>query len=659
MPPRCLRCALLGAILLAGCHAPVREEVDALLCKRAGDIVDPQFDALLGPKSSGATVQEPERAPGEAAGKDKGVPELPPPRPLKQPKVSLEEKLQVPPGVPGAEAPRITLPRLPPGGKLLTPEEQKKVDEAIQRYFPALPPIGPEFEPAPGPGGQPLTLADLQKLARANSPLLRQAAADIKAAEGVWVQAGLYPNPTAGLQGQTQGPGGGPIYGGYAGQTIKTGGKIKIAQAAAKKDLDNTRLAYRKAETDLAASVRSGYFAVLVAQESIRANRALVKLTDAVFDVMVRQLKGGEVATYEPMQLGVYAAQARAALITSRNAYTLAWKQLASSLGLPAMPPTQLAGRVDMPVPVYPYDQVLARVLSNHTDVLTAANGIDKARYNLRMAEVTPIPDVSLQAMIQEDASPPGPARPILTFSAGLTLPVWDLNQGNINQSRGALLRAVEEPHRVRNDLTARVADAFRRYSENLMLVQLYRTDILPKQVQAFRGAVKRHYGGEPEKAGVGAYADLVTAEQNLVAVIGPYLTLLGSMWQAVVDVASLMQTDDLFQGCERMPVAEIPDLEHLLKLPCCHPCNPLPAPGLRGASMNWPSAGFGQPAQGAAPPREMIPPPAGESPATPSAAPPTEQTELPRELPPVAPTGQVLLLPPPSGPVLERAPER
>src|SRR5262249_50085548 len=159
-----------------------------------------------------------------------------------------------------------------------------------------------------------------------------------------------------------------------------------------KKDLDNARLAYRKAEADLATSVRTGYFAALVAQEGIRANRALVKLTDTVFEVMVRQLRGGEVATYEPMQLGGFAAQARAARIASRNAYTLAWKQLAASLGLPALPPTQLAGRVDMPVPLYHYDQVLARVLAGHTDVLTATNGIDKVRYNLRTAQVTPIP---------------------------------------------------------------------------------------------------------------------------------------------------------------------------------------------------------------------------------------------------------------------------
>jgi cobalt-zinc-cadmium efflux system outer membrane protein len=628
--------ALLAALVMAGCHSAVRQDVDALICHRVGSPVDPQPPSLLGPSASAASLEKPAAAsPDEgddlalllAAAQEKkpGLPEVPFPQP-KEPKIPLEKRLAVPPGVPGAEAPPIKLPSIK-----ATPKEY---DAAVKKYFPPLPPVGPEFEPRPGPNGLPLTLEDLQKLARAHSPLLREAASDVKGAEGMALQAGLYPNPTVGLQGQTQGPGGGPIYGGFVGQTIKTMGKLKLAQAAAAIDLENARLAYRKAETDLTASVRSAYFGVLVARENIRANRALVRLTDAVYDAMVQLLRGGEVAPYEPNQLGVFAAQARGALISARNAYGLAWKQLAATVGLGArLPPTELAGRIDMPIPVFNYDQVLAHVLSAHTDVRTAANGILKARYNLRSAEVTPIPDVNLQALIQEDASPPGPARPIATVTATLTLPVWDLNQGNVMQSQAALLRAVEEPHRVRNDLTGRVADAFKRYTESRLWIDLYRTEILPKQVQAFRATVLRHSQGE---LGAVSFNDLVTAEQNLVQVVGGYLTYLGLMWQAVVDVTNLLQTDDLFQVCERLPVAPIPDLEHLLQLPCCHPCSPLPEAALREPDLLWPQAAFRPASQPA--PANVVPP----------AQPEVMRIELPVPAPAPQPAGRAALLPPP-----------
>jgi cobalt-zinc-cadmium efflux system outer membrane protein len=576
---------ILGFVLLSGCSTtPVRERIDGLICERANQPKDVQ--PPLSPDSArpaADAMKSDLRQTAFQAPAEQGA-QLPVPRPLSQltqPPTSLEKRLEVPPGVPGAQVPPIVLPALKKAPK-------KEIDAAIDKYFPPLPPIGTDPGPGTGPEGRPLTLTDLQRLAQTNSPLLRQAASDIEAAAGAAKQAGAYPNPTVGLTGQTQGPGGGPNYGGAIGQTIKTPGKLKLAQAPATMDLENAKLAYRRAETDLMAAVRTGYFAVLVAQENIRGNRALVKLTDEVYKVNVVQLKGGDVATYEPMQLGVFAVQARTALVTARNNYTVAWKQLAAALGLPALPPTELAGRIHMPLPVWRYDQALAHVLTNHTDVLTTRNTIDKARFNLRLAQITPYPDLSVQATVYNDVTPPGPSRAVAIMTASVPVPLFDRNQGAIRQAQAALVRAIEEPHRVQDDLTGRVADAFRRYDENRNLVELYVKEALPKQVQAFRAAVKRHYGGEPEKV---AYTDLVSAEQNLVGVVGTYLTLLGAQWQAVVDLASLLQTDDLFQLAEHLEVPPVPDLEHLLELPCCHPCSPLTDPALKGADLNWRSA--------------------------------------------------------------------
>src|SRR5205807_9848997 len=137
-----------------------------------------------------------------------------------------------------SEAPQIVLPSL----RNVPPEDVPKVlGKVVNQYFPPLPPVGAGPQAVPGPAGKPLTLADLQRLARANSPLLRQAAADVEAAKGAALQAGLYPNPTLGTLTQTAGPGGGPFYGVIATQTIKTMGKLKLAQAAAVMDLANAQ----------------------------------------------------------------------------------------------------------------------------------------------------------------------------------------------------------------------------------------------------------------------------------------------------------------------------------------------------------------------------------------------------------------------------------
>jgi hypothetical protein len=131
----------------------------------------------------------------------------------------------------------------------------------------------------------------------------------------------------------------------------------------------------------------------------------------------------------------------------------------------------------------------------------------------------------------------------------------------------------------VQADLTARFAEAYRRYEENRVLLEMYRTQILPKQVQAFRGAVLVHFAVDPGKV---AYADLVASEQNLVAVIPAYLIVLGNQWQAVVDVSSFLQTDQLYKMTDEVSQEPEVNLEELLKLPCCHRCPPAAPPSTR-----------------------------------------------------------------------------
>jgi cobalt-zinc-cadmium efflux system outer membrane protein len=601
----------LGTLALTGCLSPVRQNVDAIIAQRASLAVD---------LAAAATPLPPKEAPE---------------RPLE--KVTLESRLLRPAAkganVPGSEAPEF---ELPVGFQKLSPAEQQKV---LQQFFPQelRSPLGHETAPAPGPDGRPLTLADLQRLAREHSPLLRQAADDIITAEGAALQAGMYPNPTFGLATNSIGPNGGPLMGPTIQQTIKTMGKPKLAQAAAAKDLETAQLAYRKAESDVMTSVRTSYYAVLVADASIRANRALAGLTDEVYSVLLEQLQKGQGTANSAMQVGVFAAQARVALVQARNAYFLAWRQLASAMGLTGMPPTELAGSLEHNLPRFDYEKALAHILANHTDTLTARTTIEKMRYNLRLNEVTAIPDVTLSATVSYDATPPGPPRWVTFFNGTMPIPVWDHNQGGIKQAQGQLMRAIDEPHRVRAALSASFADAFRRLEENRAILVMYRRQMLPQQLDAFRATVRSHYKAPPELIGAAALTDLIQAEQGLVGLIATYLTTLGSYWQAVSDVASLLQTDDAYQMAIQVEDCALTDVANMLKLPCCHPSASAPAAMLGGISpFAWPP-GYqvvpGEQAQRApaeapkpAPPATPIAPP----PAAPALGAPIGATPLP-----------------------------
>ena len=116
------------------------------------------------------------------------------------------------------------------------------------------------------------------------------------------------------------------------------------------------------------------------------------------------------------------------------------------------------------------------------------------------------MPDVTVGAMVFNDNSSPGPPRFVPTVSASVPVPFFDRNQGNIKSAQASLMRAVEQPHAAQNALAASFADAFRRLEENRQILYLYRKQLLPQQVQAFRATVLRHSGAgdvEPTPAQV------------------------------------------------------------------------------------------------------------------------------------------------------------
>jgi cobalt-zinc-cadmium efflux system outer membrane protein len=494
----------------------------------------------------------------------------PPEKPL-TPEEKTARRLEVPAVIPGSDTPRVTPPK--------DPEERKRYLEGL---YPDLPPLEPEPAPRPGPGGKPYTLTDHQELATRFNPSLKQFIADVEAARGNLLTARAYPNPTFAYEADPNSNASSMTFQGfYLDQPIKTGGKLKLQEAAARIDLFNAELALRRARSDLSTQVRNAYFGLLVAREALRVNRGLARLTEAVYRIQ-RDLATDELAaTYEAGALAWQADVARLAYSQSIFAYEAAWRQLVAVIGLRErdLPLSEVAGRVDAFVPQYDYNQVLAHVLTRHTDVLSARNTIDKANYTLKLARITPwFQDMDVQVKVQKDFSN-GAAPIVPSVVLGMPLSVWDQNKGNIIAQEAALTRALDQPHAVEVTLTTNLATAFNNYRSNLRALQDYRRLILPNQVRAYRGVFERRQGVGAQGRTPVAFADLVTAQQALVTGVTAYLGVLGQLWTSVVSVADLMQTDDLFQLARPEALPPCPDLDHLLPLPCGHEC-PAPAAG-------------------------------------------------------------------------------
>ena len=494
-------------------------------------------------------------------------------------------ELTIPTAVPGSEAPLVTLPA-----------DRSERPAAVARLFPQLPPLPDEPVAQSGPGGRPYTLADFQRMAAENNPGLRQAASDVEAARGVMIQAGLYPNPNIGYGNNPDNNNtGSGVQGAFVEQLIKTGGKLTIAVAGARMAMIVADLALKQTRYALATTIRGDFYTLLVARETVRVNRGLAHFTDEIFRLQADLLGGGFAASHEPTALRSQAFIVRLAYRQAIANYIYAWKQLVADMGLRQLPLSAVEGQVDRLIPYYDYDEVLAYVLRNHTNVLTARANVDQARYGLKLARVTPVPDVDVTAWLFKEHMIQ-PFQNYFMVQLGIPFPIWDRNQGNIIAADAALIRAAEGPHAAEVTLTTNLATAYATYKNNLFAMDYYRRNILPDQVRYYRGVFERRRI-DPNAA----FGDLVQAQQMLVADVTAYLGILGSLWTSVVGVADFLQTDDLYQLGKPLALPELPDLETLHAWPCPHP---LPELGMaQAAPTAVPNAGLQWPAQPNAPP--------------------------------------------------------
>lgn len=442
-------------------------------------------------------------------------------------------RFNIPSELPGANASPLALPPLDDSQ---TPEQKRSIAESLFPEVEAL--DDPEDLAA---AADPLTLTSLQQMAVANSPVIRQAAADVEAARGAAVQAGLYPNPTVGYEGDTLGTARTAGYNGlFFTQEFVTAGKLSLAQNTALNQVRAAQADLRKARIGLATDVRRGYFKVLIAQEQLRFTRAIARLSNEVYQAQIDLVAGGEAAPYEPLQLRVIAVQARNDVVTARNGLDASWRTLAAAIGIPHLERQHVAGSVEHSIPEVDYSQLTA-VLLRHSDLIAANARIAASGCNLRLQEVTPIPNVTLYGAFQHDDT-----TPLSDYSTNVQLsvpvPVFDKNQGNIATAHAQLVRSREDLTDINNKLMAQLADVHNRHKTSRTIVESYRTDLLPDQVRVYRGVYDRFLlDGQSID-----FAQVVVAQQTLTQVVNSYLTALSNSWMATVDLAELLQVDDI-----------------------------------------------------------------------------------------------------------------
>src|SRR5436190_303679 len=427
------------------------------------------------------------------------------------------------------------------------PEQQKQPQTpAGQQQMPGMQmPQNREPEQPSPKVGPVFTLEQLQQSAVEHNPTLKQAQAEIRAAEGRKRQAGLYPNPTVGYQGEQIRGGSqrGGEQGGFIQQDIALGGKLGAAQRVFEQERRQAEAEREEQLLRVQNAVAMAYYQSLAAQETVVIRGTLLKLAQDALATAQQLFNVGQADQPDVLQAQVEAGQEEIALVSAQQRRQMLWRSLAAVIGQPNLPFGNLVGKLEE-LPDVDTQLWLENILQNSPAVKIANLSSIRAHAELDRAKREPIPDLQLRAGVQQNRELlESSGRPVGLqgfAEVGVRIPLFNRNQGNVQAARANIERADLEQQRVQLLLRERSSSVFQNYLTAKAAVERYRNQMIPHAEKAYRLYLNRYSNM------AAAYPQVLIAQRTLFQLQTDYIASLENLWVSTVTLKGFLLTDGL-----------------------------------------------------------------------------------------------------------------
>lgn len=420
--------------------------------------------------------------------------------------------------------------------------DQRSVEELI-RTSPSnlIPVIGTDDRVKNG-----ITLAELEEKALRNNPTVRQAESQLRAAKGRHVQAGLLPNPTIGYTGDEIRGGqlGGGAHGFFFEQAVPLGGKLTAGRRSAAHDVRLAEVEVEEQKMRVQNAVRIGYYQVLAAQEMSRLDRAMVELAGLTLTTARRLQNIGQNDFSEVLQSEIELKRAEVAYKIAESRLRRDWASLTAAIGEPSLEYRGVQGRLDEAPGAIDVDVLLNAMVTSGPATRLTQIASERAEAELSAARRFAAPDLIFRGGLQhnnERADGTSRALGAQGFAeVGITLPLFNRNQGNVQAAQADIERARLETQRTQLALRQRAADVIHDYTTSLEVSEQYRREILPRAQELF--AMQLKAWGQMRTS----YPQVLTAQRGLFDAHAEYIRALEQMRTRSVALQGFLLTDGL-----------------------------------------------------------------------------------------------------------------
>lgn len=384
----------------------------------------------------------------------------------------------------------------------------------------------------------PLSLPELEQLALQNNPTLGAAWANVNAARGRQIQGGLYPNPAFGYFADDIGENGtAGKQGGFVGQQFVTGGKLRLNRAIGGQEVQEFQFRRDAQQLRVLSDVRLRFYDSLVAQRRVELSNELVKIAGQSQDISQRLLQAQQVSQSDLLQAQIESQESQILINNAQNIKTEAWRRLAAVIGGPPIEERPLVGELHRGVPNYEWEETYARLLAESPQLSAAQARVQRARINTERARREIIPNIDTFVTVSHLSQTEDT---LVGIQAGVPVPIFNRNQGNILQADSDLIAAENDARRIELELQDRLGVAYRRYANARQQVDRYQNEILPRAKQSIE-LVTRGYG-----AGQVDFLSLLTSQRTYIRVSLMYLDSLAELRQVSTLIDGQLLSDSL-----------------------------------------------------------------------------------------------------------------
>jgi cobalt-zinc-cadmium efflux system outer membrane protein len=298
-------------------------------------------------------------------------------------------------------------------------------------------------------------------------------------------------------------------------------------------------------------SIRVLYYETLGAQRLVELRDDLSQLARETVAITKELQNVGQADRPDQLSSEIEAERAEIEFLNAQNDWLRAWQRLAAMVGNPALPPARLAGNPEDDLAALDETQLLDALLKQSPDVRIATANIERARAVVAQARAQRVPDLFLRGGLGYSYDRFDPVPPATVgerkgiegrLEVGVTLPIFNRNQGGIAAAEADLAIAERDVERQQLLLRSRFAASFREYRNAQQMVQRYRAQIIPRAREAYQIYLKNF------RDMAAAYPQVLMAQRTLFQVEVEYAKALIDLRERAIGLRGFLLEGGLDQ---------------------------------------------------------------------------------------------------------------